>query len=137
MLLFTTAKPHYGNKLYGERCGGSSGEGKNFAPSCRLVSAPRHPDGISLAQHPHRMHKNGLVALADTYGLDRRELQQLKLLAEGFFDELREQLASCAGTSIRLSGLVQSISSLQGSVRRRAGLSAGFPGLRSKELPRW
>ena len=29
-------------------------------------------------------------------GFDRRELQQLKLLAEGFFDALREQLASCA-----------------------------------------
>jgi len=59
------------------------------------------------------MNKHGLLALADTYGLDRRELQQLKLLAEGFFDELREQLASCAGTSIRLSGLVQSISSFK------------------------
>jgi len=59
------------------------------------------------------MHKSGLVALADTYGLDRRELQQLKLLAEGFFDALREQLASCAASSIRLTGLVQSISSFK------------------------
>ena len=59
------------------------------------------------------MDKSGLVALADTYGLDRRELQHLKLLAEGFFDEIREQLATCAGTPIRLSGLVQSISSFK------------------------
>jgi flagellar motor switch protein FliM len=59
------------------------------------------------------MHKSGLLALADTYGLDRRELLHLKLLAEGFFDELREQLASCAGTSIKLSGMVQSISSFK------------------------
>ncbi len=59
------------------------------------------------------MNKRGLVALAETYGLDRRELQQLKLLAEAFFDELREQLAVCAGTAIRLSGLVQSISSFK------------------------
>ncbi len=59
------------------------------------------------------MHKSGLVALADTYGLDRGELQQLKLLAEGFFDALREQLASCAASSIRLTGLVQSISSFK------------------------
>ena len=59
------------------------------------------------------MHKTGLVALAETYGLDRGELLQLKLLAEGFFDELREQLASCAGTPIRLSGLTQSISSFK------------------------
>jgi len=59
------------------------------------------------------MDKSGLVALAETYGLDRRELQQLKLLAEGFFDELREQLAGRAGTSIRLSGLAQSISSFK------------------------
>jgi flagellar motor switch protein FliM len=66
------------------------------------------------------MHKNGLAALADTYGLDHRELQQMKQLAEGFFDELREQLASCAATSIRLSGLVQSISSLK-------NLCAGVP----------
>ena len=59
------------------------------------------------------MHKSGLLALADTYGLDRRELQQLKLLAEGYFDALRDQLASCAGTSIRLSALAQSISSFK------------------------
>ena len=59
------------------------------------------------------MDKRGLVALAETYGLDRRELQQLKLLAEAFFDELREQLALCAGTAVRLSGLVQSISTFK------------------------
>jgi flagellar motor switch protein FliM len=113
MLLSTTAKPHYGNKLYGGRRGGSGAEGKYFAHSCRLVTAPHHSDGISLAQCPPRMHKSGLLALADTYGLDRRELQQLKLLAEGFFDELRAQLASRAATSIRLNGLVQSISSFK------------------------
>ena len=59
------------------------------------------------------MHKSGLLALADTYGLDRRELQQLKLLAEAFFNDLREQLTSCAGTPIRLSGLAQSISNFK------------------------
>ena len=59
------------------------------------------------------MDKRGLVALAETYGLDRRELQQLKLLAEGFFDELRELLAASAGTTIRLSGLIQSISTFK------------------------
>jgi flagellar motor switch protein FliM len=59
------------------------------------------------------MGKSGLLALADTYGLDRRELQQLKTLAEGFFDEFRAQLASCAGSSIKLNGLVQSISSFK------------------------
>jgi flagellar motor switch protein FliM len=67
------------------------------------------------------MNKSGLVALAETYGLDRRELQQLKLLAEGFFDELREQLTICAGTTIRLSGLTQSISSFK-------EVCAGTPG---------
>jgi flagellar motor switch protein FliM len=59
------------------------------------------------------MHKSGLLALADTYGLDRRELQHLKLLAEAFFNDLREQLTSCAGTPIRLSGLAQSVSSFK------------------------
>lgn len=59
------------------------------------------------------MHKSGLIALAETYGLDRRELQQLKLLAEGFFDALRDELASCLGTSIKLSGLDQSIVSFK------------------------
>jgi flagellar motor switch protein FliM len=59
------------------------------------------------------MHKSGLLALADTYGLDRRELQRLKLLAEGFFDELREQLAACATATVRLSGLSQSLSTFK------------------------
>src|ERR1700731_1100987 len=106
MLLFTTREPHYGNKLYGKHRGRSRAEGKYFAQCCRQVTAPHHRSGISLAERPPRMHKSGLVALANTYGLDRRELQQLKLLAEGFFDELREQLAACAATSIRLRALV-------------------------------
>ena len=59
------------------------------------------------------MDKSGLVALAETYGLDRRELQRLKLLAESFFEELRDRLADSIGTAIRLSGLVQSISTFK------------------------
>jgi len=59
------------------------------------------------------MHKSGLIALAETYGLDRRELQQLKLLSEGFFDALRDELASCTASSVRLTGLVQSIASFK------------------------
>ncbi len=90
MLLFTTAGSHYGNKLYGACRRGGSAEGKNFASSCLQLTAPHHPDGISLALRPARMQKSGLLALADTYGLDRRELLHLKLLAEGFFDDLRE-----------------------------------------------
>src|ERR1700733_6801047 len=60
-----------------------------------------------------RMHKTGLLALADTYGLDRRELQHLKMLADAFFNDLREQLTACAGTPIRLSSLAQSVSSFK------------------------
>jgi flagellar motor switch protein FliM len=60
------------------------------------------------------MNKSGLVALADTYGLDRRELQQLKLLAGSFFEALRDELGSCCGASIRLGGLTQSISGFRG-----------------------
>jgi flagellar motor switch protein FliM len=60
-----------------------------------------------------RMHKSGLIALAETYGLDRRGLQQLKLIAEGFFDALRDDLAGCAPVPIKLSGLAQSIASFK------------------------
>jgi len=58
------------------------------------------------------MHKSGLLALADTYGLDRRELQQLKHLAEAFFTELRAQLANSAATAIALGPLTQTICNL-------------------------
>jgi flagellar motor switch protein FliM len=70
-------------------------------------------NGISLADRPSRMHKTGLLALADTYGLDRRELQHLKLLAETFFNDLRDRLAAAAGIPIRLSGLTQSLSAFK------------------------
>jgi flagellar motor switch protein FliM len=69
------------------------------------------------------MDKSGLLALADAYGLDRHVLQQLKLLAEDFFDEFRAQLASHAGVSLKLSGLAQSMSSLK-------DLCAGVPACR-------
>jgi flagellar motor switch protein FliM len=55
------------------------------------------------------MDKGGLIALAETYRLDRGELQQLKFVAEGFFDALRIELASCTATAIKLSGLMQSV----------------------------
>jgi len=58
------------------------------------------------------MHKSGLLALADTYGLDRRALQHLKLLAENFFNDLRDRL-SARGVSIRLTGLAQSVAAFK------------------------
>jgi flagellar motor switch protein FliM len=59
------------------------------------------------------MHKSGLIALAETYGLDRRELQQLKLVAEAFFEALRTELSSSIATPIKLSGLVQTVASFK------------------------
>jgi flagellar motor switch protein FliM len=53
------------------------------------------------------MPKDGLIALADSYGLERNELHQLKILAENFFDNLREDLLSYAGRSIRMVDLTQ------------------------------
>jgi flagellar motor switch protein FliM len=55
------------------------------------------------------MDKRGLIALAETYRLDRGELQQLKFVAESFFDALRIELASCTGTPIKLGELTQSV----------------------------
>jgi flagellar motor switch protein FliM len=57
------------------------------------------------------MPKEGLIALADSYGLERTELHQLKVLAESFFDKLREDLVSYAGRSIRMVDLSQTTSS--------------------------
>jgi len=57
------------------------------------------------------MPKEGLTALADSYGLERNELHQLKILAESFFDKLREDLLGYAGRSIRMVDLAQTTSS--------------------------
>jgi len=53
------------------------------------------------------MPKDGLSTLADSYGLERNELHQLKILAESFFDKLREELLGYAGRSIRMVELSQ------------------------------
>ncbi len=53
------------------------------------------------------MPKDGLTALADTYGLERNELHQLKILAENFFDKLREDLLGYVGRSLRMVDLTQ------------------------------
>jgi len=57
------------------------------------------------------MPKEGLTALADSYGLERNELHQLKILAEGFFDKLREDLLGYVGRSLRMVDLTQATSS--------------------------
>ena len=111
MLQFPTREPRYGNKLYSRRLGLRLAERKDFAQSIGHAAAQRSPDGISLAQPRRRMGTSGLVALAETYGLERGELHQLKLAAESFFDEFREQLARCTDAPIRLGELAQSISS--------------------------
>lgn len=67
-----------------------------------------YEDGISIADNRPRMSREGLIALADSYGLERNELHQLKILAENFFDKLREDLLSYAGRSIRVVDLTQS-----------------------------
>jgi flagellar motor switch protein FliM len=54
------------------------------------------------------MPKEGLLALAESYGLERNELRQLKLLAENFFDKLREDLLGYVGRSLRMVDLAQS-----------------------------
>jgi len=61
-----------------------------------------------------RMPKEGLTALADSYGLERNELHQLKILAENFFDKLREDLLSYAGRSIRMVDLTQTTANFSG-----------------------
>ena len=57
------------------------------------------------------MPKEGLTALADSYGLERNELHQLKILAESFFDKLREDLLGYVGRSLRMVDLAQTTSS--------------------------
>ncbi len=57
------------------------------------------------------MSKEGLLALADSYGLERSELHQLKILAESFFDKLREDLLSYVGRSLRMIDLTQTTAS--------------------------
>lgn len=54
------------------------------------------------------MPKEGLIALAESYGLERNELRQLKVLAESFFDKLREDLLGYVGRSLRMVDLAQS-----------------------------
>jgi flagellar motor switch protein FliM len=56
------------------------------------------------------MPKEGLTALAESYGLERNELHQLKILTESFFDKLREDFLSYAGRSIRMVELTQNTS---------------------------
>ena len=53
------------------------------------------------------MEKSGLLALADAYGLERAELEQLKLLCERFFDQLREELMTLVNRSFKMTGLAQ------------------------------
>ena len=53
------------------------------------------------------MPKEGLIALAESYGLERTELHQLKILAEAFFDKLREELLNYIGRSLRIADLGQ------------------------------
>ncbi len=53
------------------------------------------------------MQANGLAALAETYGLERAELQRLKFVAENFFEDLREELTRSVAVSFRLSNLTQ------------------------------
>jgi flagellar motor switch protein FliM len=57
------------------------------------------------------MPKEGLNALADSYGHERNELHQLKVFAESFFDRLREELLGFTGHSIRMVDLTQTTSS--------------------------
>ena len=73
-----------------------------------------------LLKPPLRMHKSGLIALAETYGLDRAELQQLKSVAEGFFDALRIELTAGTGAPIKLHGLTHSISTFKDIVATTA-----------------
>ncbi len=50
------------------------------------------------------MHKTqtGIAALVDSYGLERSELHQLRLLAERLFDQLREELSRLLRCPIRM-----------------------------------
>lgn len=57
------------------------------------------------------MQANGLAALAETYGLERAELQRLKFVAESFFEDLREELTRSVAVSFRLFNLAQIVTS--------------------------
>ena len=61
----------------------------------------------------------GLIALADSYGLERNELHQLKVLAESFFDKLREDLLGYVGRSLRMTDLSQTTASFTEFAHRR------------------
>ena len=77
----------------------------------KSLSLRAQGNGIPLAPSRSRMAQEGLIALAESYGLERNELHQLKILAENFFDKLREELLGYAGRSIRMVDLAQSTSS--------------------------
>jgi flagellar motor switch protein FliM len=113
MASYTTYWPHSDYKLYDAAERPRQRMGKHLSQSRSQTNSRRIIDGISLAARSPRMHKTGLLALADTYGLDRRELQHLKLLAENFFNDLRDRLAIAAGIPIRLGGLAQSLSAFK------------------------
>lgn len=70
------------------------------------------------------MAKAGLLALADSYGLARQELDELRELATAFFGRLREALAQIATTSIKLVEVGQQI---EGFAVRRGVATTGFP----------
>lgn len=67
-------------------------------------------DGTVLAPNPVVMHqtKTGLAALADSYGLERSELHQLRLLSERLFDQLREELSLQVHSLVRVLEVRQS-----------------------------
>lgn len=63
-------------------------------------------DGTRLARSA-AVQRVGLIALAETYGLERAELQELKLLGQRFFDGLAEILARYLGAPIEIAELTQ------------------------------
>jgi flagellar motor switch protein FliM len=56
--------------------------------------------------------KTGLAALADSYGLERSELHQLRLLSERLFDQLREELSRQVHAPVRVLEVRQSAESM-------------------------
>jgi flagellar motor switch protein FliM len=60
------------------------------------------------------VHKNktGLAALAESYGLERSELHQLRLLAERLFDQLREELTRQLRSPVRMLEVGQGAESM-------------------------
>jgi flagellar motor switch protein FliM len=53
------------------------------------------------------VQRTGLSALADTYGLERSELQQVRLLGQRFFDSFAEILARYVGSRIEVTQIRQ------------------------------